>query len=298
MSRILRPVSGNGGGGAARRPAKNEMGVRSHRKFRSPSWKMGGVICVVRDITARKEVEEEIRKLNEDLERHALELSVANKELEAFSYSVSHDLRTPLTRIYSAGQALQEEYAACLDETGRFFVRTICEASEHMEELIDALMVLSRVTSKEMRDEEVDLSGLAREIAAELQLTQTDRQVEFVLNPGIKANGDEQLLRVALENLLENAWKYTRQVPIARIEFGVIEHHGRKVYFVRDNGAGFDMRDADKLFIPFQRLHHSKDFPGTGVGLATVQRIIYRHCGRVWGEGEVCKGATFYFTLK
>jgi PAS domain S-box-containing protein len=257
----------------------------------------GGIVCIVRDVSDRKRVEEEIRMLNEDLERRAAELWRANKELEAFSYSVSHDLRTPLTRIYSAGQALQEEYAASLNETGRFFVCTICEASEQMEGLIDALLELSRVTSSEMVSEEVDLSGLAREVASELHLTQPDREVEFVIAPGVKANGDEQLLRVVLENLLGNAWKYTRKVAKARIQFGFAEYDGEWVYFVRDNGAGFDMEYADRLFKPFHRLHDAKAFPGTGIGLATVQRIIHRHGGRVCGEGEVDRGATFYFTL-
>lgn len=258
----------------------------------------GGVVCIVRDITDRKLVEEEIQKLNEDLERRALDLSASNRELEAFGYSVSHDLRAPLTRIYSAGQALMEDYAGQLDDIGRFFIQTVCEASEHMEELIDALLLLSRVSSGEMRCEETDLTELVRGIVAELQITQPDRKAEFIIASGIKADCDPHLLKVALENMLGNAWKYTRDVPEVRIEFGVKSLNGRTVYYVRDNGAGFDMKDADDLFTPFKRLHSSREFPGTGIGLATVERVIRRHGGRVWGEGEVNKGATFYFTLK
>lgn len=255
-------------------------------------------IEAVRDVTERKEAEEEIRRLNEELTEHAQELAASNRELEAFSYSLSHDLRTPLTKIYAAAQILEEGYAARLGDDGRLLLRTLCEASEGMEELIEAMLTLFRVTRTEMIREVVDLTLLAREIAGELQMSERGREVEFVIAPDITVEGDVHLLKVALENLLANAWKYTGLVAHPRVEFGVTYVEGEKVYFVRDNGAGFDMRDADKLFKPFKRLHDANRFPGTGIGLATVQRIIGRHGGRVWGEGVPDHGATFSFTLK
>ena len=245
----------------------------------------------------RKESEAEIRKLHADLSAHAAELAAANKELEAFSYSVSHDLRTPLTRIYSSSQALMDGYSPCFDENGTFFVRTINDACEQMEELIESLLTLSRVTNSEMNREEVNLSKLAREIVNDMQQAEPARRVVFDITPNVTAHGDSPLLKVVLENLLGNAWKFTRMRDDARIEFGVAEVAGERVYFVRDNGAGFDMKNAANLFKPFQRLHNRANFPGTGVGLATVQRIIQRHGGRVWGEGAVDQGAVFYFTL-
>lgn len=259
---------------------------------------LAGLVGIVIDITEHKQAEYEIRKLNEDLSAHAAELDAANKELEAFSYSASHDLRTPLTRIYSSSQALIEGYSHTLDENGRYFVRTIYEACEQMEELVEALLALSRVTRSEMQREEVDVSLIVREIAAGLQQAEPERRVDFDIAPNVTAYGDPQLLMLALENLLGNAWKYTRKCDEARVEFGVVEVDGETAYFIRDNGAGFDMNKAANLFQPFHRLHNTNDFPGTGVGLATVQRIIQRHGGRVWGKGEPDKGATFYFTLK
>jgi light-regulated signal transduction histidine kinase (bacteriophytochrome) len=246
----------------------------------------------------RKQAEDEIRKLNAELSKHSTELVTANKELEAFSYSVSHDLRTPLTRIYSSSQALMDGYSSCFDENGTFFVRTINDACEQMEELIESLLTLSRVTNSEMNREVVDFSKLAREIVNDMQLAEPARMVVFEITPDVTAHGDYQLLKVVLENLLGNAWKFTKMSNEARIEFGVAEAAGERVYFVRDNGTGFDMKNAANLFKPFQRLHNPVKFPGTGVGLATVQRIIQRHGGRVWGEGAVDHGAVFYFTLK
>jgi PAS domain S-box-containing protein len=257
-----------------------------------------GIVGVVMDITERKEAEEKIRSLNKTLAFRAAELAAANRELEAFSSSVSHDLRSPLTRIYSACQLLREISSPQLDETGRTLVQTICDGCETMEELIDALLTLSRVTRSEMHRTECNLSEFATIIAAELQVTEPARSLEFAIEPGLVDDGDPRLIRALLENLLANAWKYTRKVPEARIAFGAADIDGERVYFVRDNGAGFDMEKSERLFKPFQRLHDDGDFTGTGIGLATVKRIVERHGGRVWGEGEVGRGATFFFTLK
>jgi len=239
--------------------------------------------------------------LNADLERRVIErtarLEALNRELEAFSYSVSHDLRAPLRSIDGFSQSLLEDYAGRLDDTGRDYLCRVRAASQRMAQLIDDLLNLSRITRAEIYREEVDLSALARSIVAELQKSQPERPVEFTIAPGLAAEGDARLLRIALENLLNNAWKFTSKHPAARIEFGAMEQEGQTVYFIRDDGAGFDMAYADKLFGAFQRLHTASEFPGTGIGLATVQRIIHRHGGCVWARGEVERGATFYFTL-
>jgi PAS domain S-box-containing protein len=227
-----------------------------------------------------------------------VELEQANKELEAFSYSVSHDLRAPLRSINGFSEALLEDYADQLDDTGKDYLHRVRAASQHMAQLIDDLLKLSRLTRAEMHYERVDLSALAQIVATELKETAPERVVEFVIAEGVVADGDAPLLRVVLENLLSNAWKFTGKHPRATIEFGVSQQEGQPVYFVRDDGAGFDMAYVNKLFVPFQRLHRSTEFEGTGIGLATVQRIIHRHGGSVWVEGEVGKGATFYFTLK
>ncbi len=239
----------------------------------------------------------ELEERNEALRRNTAELLAANQELDAFAYSVSHDLRAPLRSMDGFSQVLLEDYAAQLDEAGRDSLQRVRAASQRMATLIDDLLKLARVTRAEMRTEVVDLSGLAREIAAELQGMAPDRRVEFAIAPGLETQGDSRLLRVALENLLRNCWKYTARQPQPRIEFGLSETNGGRVFVVRDNGAGFDMKYADKLFGVFQRLHSAAEFEGTGVGLATVRRIITRHGGRVWAEGAVDRGATFYFTL-
>ncbi|MDY0018447.1 MAG: PAS domain-containing protein [Anaerolineae bacterium] len=253
------------------------------------------------EIYRRQEVEAEIRQLNEALEQRVRErtaqLEAINKELSVFAYSVSHDLRAPLRSIDGFSQALLEDYGERLDAQGQDYLRRVRLASQRMGQLIDDLLNLSRLTRSEMHYKEVDLSALAREVATRLQESQLQREVAWVIADGMSARGDAHLLGIMLENLLSNAWKFTGKQPHPRIEVGTLDVEGSVTYFVRDNGAGFDMAYADKLFQAFQRLHQADEFEGTGVGLATVQRIVHRHGGRIWAEGEVGKGATFYFTL-
>jgi PAS domain S-box-containing protein len=255
------------------------------------------VISTIRDVTERKTAEARITALNEDLQRRVAELAAVNKELEAFSYSVSHDLRAPLRSIDGFSQALLEEYGDVLTGDGADYLRRVRAATQRMGELIDDLLNLSRVTRREMRREPVDLSALARMILAQLAKGDPGRHVEVHVADGLVAWGDPHLLRLALENLLGNAWKFTGKQPAARVEFGMTSENGASAYFVRDNGVGFDMAYSYKLFGAFQRLHAMTEFPGTGIGLATVQRVINRHGGRVWADAALGTGATFYFTL-
>ncbi|HEY3322396.1 MAG TPA: CHASE sensor domain-containing protein [Planctomycetota bacterium] len=243
----------------------------------------------------------EIRKLNAELELRVKErtaqLEAANKELEAFAYSVSHDLRAPLRAVEGFSHIIAEKYAPKLDETGQDYLRRVRAATQRMGLLIDDMLLLSRVTRGELQREPVDLSSMAQTIAAELARREPERQVEFVIAPGVMAEGDARLLRIVLENLLDNAWKFTSKRDKSRIEFGTKSIDGKPAYFVCDNGAGFDTLYAGRLFGAFQRLHSTAEFPGTGIGLATAQRIVHRHGGRIWAEGAVNKGATFYFTV-
>ena len=248
------------------------------------------VSSAIRDITERKKVEREISVRTAQLE-------AANKELEAFSYSVSHDLRAPLRSIDGFSQALLEDCAAILPEQGKSYLHRIRAATQRMGALIDDLLNLSKVTRSEIRHEALNLSNMVRSIAAEHRKRQPDRAVEFQIEDGLEVFGDARLLQIVLENLMGNAWKFTSQRAHATIEFGTAQANGCRAFFVRDNGAGFDAAYSDRLFGAFQRLHAATEFPGTGIGLATVQRIIRRHGGKVWAEGAVSRGATFYFTL-
>ncbi len=243
------------------------------------------------------ESEQAAQELAETRAELVRDLEHKNRELQTFSYAVSHDLRAPLRRIDSFSRAVIESQGERLDEQGRRYLERVREASQHMSQLIDDVLYLSRVTRADLRDQDVDLSALVTLILSRLQESEPTRQVEIKVRPGVIVTGDGQLLRIALENLLENAWKFTSKQPEARIEFGVTQASGEPTYFVRDNGAGFDMTYADRLFGPFQRLHSQGEFAGSGIGLATVQRIIHRHGGQVWAEGLVGQGATFQFTL-
>lgn len=250
------------------------------------------------EIEERQQAELRELALNQGLRSAIVELKAVNKELEAFSYSVSHDLRAPLRSIDGFSQALLEDCSEQLAPMGQDYLRRIRLATQRMGHLIDDLLTLSRVTRSDMHVASVDLSRLASRICTDLQQTAPERQVEVVIQPGLVAQGDTHLLQVVLENLLNNAWKFTSKHVQAKIEFGAIpQDSGILAYFVRDDGIGFDMAYYDKLFGPFQRLHASHEFPGDGIGLATVQRIVYRHGGQVWAEAAVEQGATFYFTL-
>jgi PAS domain S-box-containing protein len=257
---------------------------------------------VLTDLTAQRQVEAEIRLLNAELEarveQRTAELRLANKNLEAFSYSVSHDLRAPLRALNGFSEALADEYGDRLGETGRGYAARIQAASERMGTLIDDLLQLSRVSRSAMNLERVDLSAEAAAIAAELQFCEPARRVRFAIEDGVRVSADRTLIRTVLQNLVGNAWKFTARRDDAVIEFATTTADDAAVCcYVRDNGAGFDPAYTGKLFQPFERLHTAADFPGTGVGLASVQRIIERHGGRVWARGATGEGATFYFTL-
>jgi PAS domain S-box-containing protein len=258
--------------------------------------------CNIRNITRRKQAETKVRLLNEELEQRmqdrTVQLQVLTNEAENFSYSIAHDLRAPLRWIGGFAQALEEGHASQLDAEGRRFIQKIRDSTAHMGTLLDGLIELARFSRTDLRRTAVDLTATVRRVAAELQQDDPERKVELVVAEGITADGDPRLLQRVLENLLNNAYKFTAKRALARIEFGVApQGDGRVAYFVRDNGIGFDMAYADQLFGAFHRLHGAKEYPGTGIGLATVERIIHRHGGQVWAEGTENTSATFYFTL-
>ncbi|MHB1238235.1 MAG: sensor histidine kinase [Gallionella sp.] len=265
---------------------------------RSASGELRGFAKITRDMSDYKNAKDEILQLNANLERQVEERTATNNELEAFSYSVSHDLRAPLRSIDGFSQALLEDYAGSLDDRAKGYLNRVRAATQRMGDLIDDMLTLSRVTRAEMRREIVDLSALAADVLAELQQNEPERKVVWHIESGMTAVGDPHLLRVMLFNLLGNAWKFTGKTASARIEFAAKHNDNSAMeYFVRDNGVGFDMTYAGKLFNAFQRLHRTDEFHGTGIGLATVKRVIHRHGGQVRGEGVSGKGATFYFTL-
>jgi PAS domain S-box-containing protein len=260
---------------------------------------LGGEILVqsiMRDVTARKEADEELRKAHADLVVRTAELESVNKELEAFSYSVSHDLRAPLRAIDGFSQALLEDYHDLLDDQGQDFLRRVRAASQRMALLIDDILKLSRISRAELRVGEVNMSAVALAIATEMGRADRLHGINLVIEPGVTAQGDQNLLTIVMENLLDNACKFSAGGP-GVVEFGRIAGKDKPVLFVRDTGVGFNMAHSNKLFVPFQRLHRDDEFEGIGIGLATVQRIIHRHGGRIWAESEVGQGATFYFTV-
>lgn len=256
-----------------------------------------GVVFTAWDITNHKRAEEEIEIVYNNLLVRAFDLEAANSELEAFNYTVSHDLRKPLTIINGYCQVILAMFAGNLNQQCREYIQEIYDWTLRMNRLIDALLNFSRLSHSELHQETVDLSDIAQSVTEELQLAEPGRRVRFQIADEKPVKGDPDLLRVVLENLLGNAWKYTGKTEEAVIEFGQVEIDGRPAWFVKDNGEGFDMAYAEKLFIPFQRLPGTEEFKGHGIGLATVERIIRRHGGQVWAEGEPGKGATFYFTL-
>jgi PAS domain S-box-containing protein len=250
----------------------------------------GTMYSMARDVT-------EARRMQGELARAKDAADVVNRELESFSYSVAHDLRAPLRSVDGFSQALLEDYAEKLDGEGKKYLSFIRESAQHMAQLIDALLGLSRLSRSPVHREDVDISSLARAANTRVQRSQPKRHVDVVIEDGLRCQGDPRLLAVILDNLFANAWKFTGKREDGRIEFGASSKGGDPVFFMRDNGAGFDMAYSNKLFGVFQRLHSASEFEGTGVGLASVQRVVRRHGGRVWAEGEVDRGATFYFTL-
>jgi PAS domain S-box-containing protein len=255
------------------------------------------VMGISRDITHFKNAGE-ISDLNARLEKKAQDLTEINQELESFTYAVSHNLRAPIRSIKGFAEALREDFSQGWPDEARSYLWRINRAAGRMTQLIDSLLVLSRVGREEFKAGWVDLTGIAREFSSELKNSQPERKVEFMIEEGLKIRGDHNLMRIGVQNLLRNAWKFTRDRSPARIEFGVQNEKEKKIFFVKDNGVGFDMSYAHKLFVPFQRLHSLSDFSGAGVGLAPVKRIIRKHKGKIWAEAEEGKGATFYFTTQ
>ena len=273
-------------------------------KWISHSWspifldnKLHSIVSVIDDITERRTTEDRIKKLNESLMHRSFELEAANKELETFSYSVSHDLRAPLRSIDGFSQAVLEDYADKLDKQGKEYLQRIQNSTRRMEQLIDDMLRLSRLTRTEMVRQNVDMGQIATSIIENLKKANPKRKIKFILHDNLFVKGDKNLLTILLQNLLGNAWKFTKKRKQSNIEFGKIKKEKEIVFFIRDNGAGFNMKYANKLFTPFQRLHDDVDYQGTGIGLGIASRIIHRHGGRIWAEAEEEKGAVFYFTI-
>lgn len=260
-----------------------------------------GLICIGRDFSERKRAQDEIRRINAELEQRVqertAELEAANQELEAFSYTVSHDLRAPLRAMNGFSKLVEEDAGDALSEQSRHMLRRIHAASVKMEHLIEELLKLARLGRQELQRDDANLSRIAEEIHADLAETQPERRISWHIEPGLTARADRVLIKSALDNLLRNAWKFTSKREDAEISFTSSKQGNETVYCVRDNGAGFNPACADKLFLPFQRLHKAEQFEGTGIGLATVHRIVKRHGGRIWAEGAVDEGAAFWFTL-
>jgi signal transduction histidine kinase len=258
---------------------------------------MEPLATVIVQALMRKRTEASLQEAHDELKQRAYELEAVNRELEDFSYTVSHDLKTPLRSIDGFARALLEDYGDKLDSTARDYLVRVNSASLRMNQLIQAMLDMARLTRRELNEQSVDLSALAQAIADNLRKQDPARMVEFIIADKIKVRGDNALLQAVLENLLHNAWKFTGKHKTARIEFGITTMEGHSVYFVKDDGAGFDMQFAGKLFMPFNRFHTESEFVGLGIGLATAYRIILRHNGRLWAESVPEKGATFYFTI-
>jgi signal transduction histidine kinase len=273
----------------------------SARLVTSPFHLKQRILLIIDDVTEFRKAQAELQRLNNELERRVQDrtsrLETTNRELEAFCYSVSHDLRAPLRAIDGFSEEVLRRYGDRLDSQGKHYLDRVRLGTQRMGELIDALLDLSRLNRGEIKREQVDLSTLAGTIVKELQQREPARQVTIQIEPGLSVVGDASMLRVAMENLLSNAWKFTGAKQGATIQFGFGEHKNGPAFFVRDDGAGFDMAYVGKLFGAFQRLHPQREFPGHGIGLATVQRVVHRHGGKVWAEGEPRKGATFWFSL-
>jgi PAS domain S-box-containing protein len=285
--------------------APAEDGIHTYLTVKFPLHDSGGkpyAVCgISTDITARKRAEEEIRTFNVELERRVrertAELEASTKELDAFAYSVSHDLRAPLRSLHGFSQLLLEDYSDKLDEAGVAHLQRLQANSTLMAQLLDDLLRLSRTTRVELRRQSIDLTSMAESLVAEMATAEPERTVEVTVEPDLLGVGDPHLVRLALQNLLANAWKFTSQQAPARISVGVLKHGADPVFFVQDNGAGFDPQFQSKLFEPFQRLHSAADFEGSGIGLAIVQRVVLRHGGSIWAESMPGEGATFFFTL-